>query len=244
MSPSRFMVIAHRGASAYTPENTFSAFDKALSLGVDQVELDVHFSSDGHVVVIHDDNLDRTSNGSGPVASHTLSQLRALDMGSWFAPEYAGERMPTLGQLLERYGSQLYFHIEIKAQVENLSQRIANLVREYRLSDSVTITSFQKARLEEIRAYAPELPAGWLVPEVSDSIVVQAQELGLTSLCPRADRVTTELVDALHGNEFIVRAWGVTDEALMRQVVDAGADGMTVNFPDKLFEYLRLKGVM
>ncbi len=92
MVPSGFVNIAHRGASAYAPENTFSAFDKALSLGVDQVELDVHFSEDGHIVVIHDDNLDRTTNGSGPVSGHTLAQLRSLDAGSWFGPEYGGER--------------------------------------------------------------------------------------------------------------------------------------------------------
>ncbi len=89
MVPSGFVNIAHRGASAYVPENTFSAFDKALSLGVDQVELDVHFSQDEHIVVIHDDNLDRTTNGSGPVSAHTLAQLRSLDAGSWFGPEYA-----------------------------------------------------------------------------------------------------------------------------------------------------------
>ncbi len=80
MVPSGFVNIAHRGASAYAPENTFSAFDKALSLGVDQVELDVHFSKDGHIVVIHDDNLDRTTNGSGPVSGQTLAQLRSLDV--------------------------------------------------------------------------------------------------------------------------------------------------------------------
>jgi len=133
MVPSGFVNIAHRGASAYAPENTFSAFDKALSLGVDQVELDVHFSEDGHIVVIHDDNLDRTTNGSGPVSAHSLAQLRSLDAGSWFGPEYGGERIPSLGEVLERYKGRLYLHIEIKAQVEGLTQRTVDLVRGYGL---------------------------------------------------------------------------------------------------------------
>jgi glycerophosphoryl diester phosphodiesterase len=104
--------------------------------------------------------------------------------------------------------------------------------------DKVTITSFQKARLEEIRAYASELAAGWLLAEVSDAVVAQARDLGLRQICPRANAVTEELVGRLHAAGFVVRAWGVATEALMRQVVQAGADGMTVNFPDKLIAYL------
>ncbi len=92
------MNIAHRGASSYAPENTFAAYDKALAMGVDHVELDVHYTSDGHIVVIHDDQVDRTTNGSGPVSDHTLAQLRALDAGSWFALQYAGERIRSLGR--------------------------------------------------------------------------------------------------------------------------------------------------
>ena len=238
MVPSGFVNIAHRGASAYTPENTFSAFDKALSLGVDQVELDVHFSQDGHIVVIHDDNLDRTTNGSGPVSAHSLAQLRSLDAGSWFGAEYAGEGIRSLGEVLERYKGRLYLHIEIKAQVEGLTQRTVDLIRGYGMVDSVSITSFQEPRLIEVRAYAPEIPAGWLVRDWDDSFIRKSKEMNLAMICPRADLVTPELVDRLHQDGFLVRAWGVSNEELMAQVVEAGADGMTVNFPDKLTAYL------
>lgn len=243
MAKAGFLVIAHRGASSYAPENTFAAFDKALALGISHVELDVHFTRDGRIVVIHDDTVDRTTSGKGPVASLTLAQLQALDAGSWFAPQFAGQRVPSLGQLLEHYKGRLYFHIEIKARAEGLSQRTADLVRGYGVADSVTITSFQKARLEEVRAYAPELPAGWLVGEATEDIVQQAKQMGLSQLCPRANTVTPALVERLHRQGFAVRAWGVENEELMRRVVDAGADGMTVNFPDKALEYLRGKGV-
>jgi glycerophosphoryl diester phosphodiesterase len=239
MPQHSFMNIAHRGASSYAPENTFSAFDRAIELGIDQVELDVHFASDGPIVVIHDDLVDRTTNGNGPVAEHTLDQLQALDAGSWFGPEYAGAGIPSFREVLERYRDQLHYHIEIKAAAEGLTQATIDLIREYGLADSVTITSFQLVRLVEARAYAPELPAGWLVRDWDDSTLSQAKELGLTQVCPRADLVTPQLVTEAHREGFLVRAWGVGTEELMRQVVDAGADGMTINFPDKLTAYLQ-----
>ena len=241
MVPTGFMNIAHRGASSYAPENTFSAFDKALSLRVDQVELDVQFSEDGHIVVIHDDNLDRTTNGSGPVSAHTLAQLRSLDAGSWFGPEYAGERIPSLGEVLELYKGRLYLHIEIKGRGKGLTQRTVDLVRGYGLVDSVSLTSFQETRLAEVWAYAPAIPSGWLVWDWEDSDIGKSKEMNLAMICPRADLVSPELVDRLHRDGFLVRAWGVSTEELMKQVVEAGADGMTVNFPDRLTAYLGRK---
>ncbi len=236
-----FMNIAHRGASSYAPENTFSAFDRAIALGIDQVELDVHFTRDGHIVVIHDDLVDRTTNGTGPVANHTLEQLQALDAGAWFGPEYAGERIPSFREVLERYRDKFHYHIEIKAAAEGLTQATIDLVRDFGLTDRATITSFQLIRLVEARAYAPELPAGWLVRDWDDSTLPQAKELRLSQVCPRADLVTPQLVAEVHQAGFRVRAWGVGAEDLMRQVVDSEADGMTVNFPDKLTAYLQTR---
>jgi glycerophosphoryl diester phosphodiesterase len=238
MTPTGFMAIAHRGASSYAPENTLAAFDLALEMGARHLELDVHFSGDGHLVVIHDDLVDRTTNGSGPVTSHSLAALTALDAGSWFDPRFKGERIPTLGDVLERYKGRAHVHVEIKGHSAGLGRSTVDLIRARGMAAEVTITSFQKAKLEEARAYAPELPTGWLVGEVSDAIVAHARAMGLTQLCPRAATVTPELVSRLHAERFVVRAWGVATEDLMRQVVTAGADGMTVNFPDKLLAYL------
>jgi hypothetical protein len=121
----------------------------------------------------------------------------------------------------------------------HLASGTADLVCQYGMVEHVTVTSFQQPRLAEIRAYASELPTGWLVSEVSDATITQARWLGLTQICPRANTVTPALVRRLHAEGFVVRTWGVADEALMRQVVEAGADGMTVNFPDKLLVYLK-----
>jgi glycerophosphoryl diester phosphodiesterase len=239
VTPSPIMVIAHRGASSYAPENTLAAFDLALQMGVRHVELDVDVTSDGHIVVIHDDTVDRTTNGFGSVTSHTLAALRALDAGSWFGGTFTGERIPAFDEVLERYKGRAHLHTEIKGRSSSLSQRIADAIRSHGMGEQVTITSFQKVRLEEMCAYAPELPLGWLVTEVSEAIIAQARILGVAQLCPRADAVTPELVRRLHAEGFVARAWGVTTEKLMQQVVLAGADGMTVNFPDKLIAYLR-----
>jgi len=238
MSTPVLMVIAHRGASSYAPENTIAAFDLALQMGVRHIELDVELTCDGHIVVIHDDTVDRTTNGSGLVTSHTLAALRGLDAGSWFGAEFAGECIPLLDEVLARYKGRAHIHTEIKGYSPYLSQRTADLIRKHGMEQQVTITSFQQVRLDEIRGYIPELPTGWLVVEVNEAIIGQARAMGLTQLCPRADTITPKLVGRLHAEGFLVRAWGVTTEALMQQVVRAGADGMTVNFPDKLIAYL------
>jgi glycerophosphoryl diester phosphodiesterase len=238
MRASPFMVIAHRGASSYAPENTFAAFDLAIRMGVRHIELDVEATRDGHIVVIHDDTVDRTTNGSGPVTSCSLAELQALDAGSWFGAGFAGERIPAFDEVLGRYKGRVHIHTEIKGRSTGVSERTADLVRQHGMIDQVTITSFQKSRLEEIRAYAAELATGWLLPEVSDDVIAQARAMGVRQICPRANTVTAELVSRLHAEGFAVRAWGVATEDLMRAVVRAGADGATVNFPDKLLAYL------
>lgn len=232
------MVIAHRGASSYGPENTLAAFDLALKMRVRHIELDVALTSDNHVVVIHDDKLDRTTNGCGLVTSHTLAALRELDAGLWFGAQFKGERIPTFDEVLARYKGRVHIHTEIKGKSASLSQRTADLIHKHGMEGQVTVTSFQSVRLEEMRACAPELPMGWLVRDLNDSIIAQAHAIGVTQLCPRADTVTREWVDRLHAEGFVVRAWGVGTEELMHRLVQAGVDGMTVNFPDKLIAYL------
>ncbi|MXY46284.1 MAG: hypothetical protein F4Y44_04715 [Chloroflexi bacterium] len=246
----KFMNIAHRGASSYAPENTFAAYDKALELGVNHIEIDVQLTRDDHIVVIHDDTVDRTTDGQGRVADFTLAELRTMDAGSWFSAEYADECIRTLGDTMEHYKGRLHFHIEIKQReiAGGLARRTIDMARGYGLTDSVTITSFRKEWLEEAAAYDSTLPKGWLVPmgpaaTWDDSVIEQSKELGLTQICPRADITTPDLVDRIRAEGFVVRCQGLYNEELMRHVVDVGADGATVNFPDKMSEYLRMKGI-
>jgi glycerophosphoryl diester phosphodiesterase len=233
-----FMAIAHRGASSYAPENTFAAYDLALEMGAQHIELDVHLTTDGEVVVIHDDLLDRTTDGTGAVTACSLAEVKRLDAGAWFGPTWAGARVPTLAEVLDHYGQRAHLHIEIKETTAGLVPATVVLLRRFGLTERVTITSFHLSALQETRSIAPEVSTGWLVSDVSEAIVADTLRLGLAQLCPRAGVVTKELVDDLHGRGLIVRAWGVNDEGLMRAAVAAGVDGMTVNFPDVLLAHL------
>jgi glycerophosphoryl diester phosphodiesterase len=232
--------IAHRGASAYAPENTFAAFDLAVTMGIRDIELDVQFTSDSHIIVIHDEVLDRTTDATGPVSDMTLKEIQRLDAGSWFDKKFSGEKIHTLGEVFDRYNDDVHFHIEIKSkEAAGLASKTCDLVRKYARSDTTIITSFWKQWLIEARAHAPEILTGWLVPlgyETlwNDRFIVEALEEGFSQICPRANLISKTLVEKLHDNGFDVRCWGVSDEALMERVANAGADGMTLNFPDKL----------
>lgn len=219
-------------------------------MGISHIELDVHFTSDDHIVVIHDDIVDRTTDGTGPVSGKSLADIQKLDAGAWFGPEFAGEPIHTLAEVLQHYKGRLHFHIEIKARdaKPGLSRRTIDMVRAHGLNDSATITSFHKQWLQEAAEYDAVLPKGWLVPSGdgspwNDSFIHEAKEIGISQICPRANITTPELVSKIRDAGFVVRCWGLTNEELMRRVVDAGADGGTVNFPDKMTEYLKANGI-
>ena len=171
--------IAHRGASSYAPENTHAAFDMAINMGVKHIELDVHSSKDGHLVVIHDDTLNRTTNGNGNVTDYTLKELKALDAGSWFDHKYSGERLCTLEEILVEYKSAVHLHVEIKGNTPNLAQKTCDMIRSFKAIEKTIITSFWMPRLVATREYAPEIKTGWLVPlghgsEWKDSIISES----------------------------------------------------------------------
>jgi glycerophosphoryl diester phosphodiesterase len=121
-----FRIIAHRGASGYAPENTMAAFDRAVSMGVTEVETDVCLTKDAALILFHDNTLERTTNGSGLPEEHTLAELKQLDAGSWrdaglsWDRDYAGERLITLDELLDEFGKSLTYHIELKKPMEGL----------------------------------------------------------------------------------------------------------------------------
>ena len=244
----RITAIAHRGASSNAPENTFASFDLAVEMGIEEIELDVQFTSDSHIIVIHDETLDRTSDSTGPVSDLTLEEIQSLDAGSWFDEKFSGEKVPTLDQVFDRYKNEFQFHIEIKSkEAKGLASRVYDLIRSYGLAEQTTITSFWKQWLIEYRRYAPEIKTGWLVPlgyetEWDDAVIEEALQEGFTQICPRASLVSPYLVRSLHDNGFNVRCWGVHNEELMTKVAESGADAMTIKFPDKLVEYLKNNG--
>jgi len=232
-----FRVIAHRGASAYAPENTWASFKLAMDMGVKDIELDVQLSMDGEVVICHDLSLERYGH-SGHAEAMSWPELSQLDMGSWFSPYlFHGEKLLRLQDLFERSGSAITYHIELKGQSDKLHAQVCRVIDDFNLSACVVITSFSYQALRLVRAIAPCLRLGWLVQRVDDEILSNAKALDLFQLCPRADLLTKNTVRLAHSVAPEVRAWGVNGSreevlALMQKTIDTGCDGATVNWPD------------
>jgi len=173
LSPGRTtLVVAHRGSSAFAPENTLAAFRRAVSDGADAIELDVHLSRDGEVVVIHDARLRRTTDGRGWVSRHSVRELKRLDAGGWFHRRFAGERVPTLSEVLEEIGGRVGVNIEIKGnrrqQKRGIVERCLSVVRRHRASRCVMISSFYHPFVKRAKLLEGSLAAGVLFHPVRD----------------------------------------------------------------------------
>ncbi|HHX43131.1 MAG TPA: glycerophosphodiester phosphodiesterase [Chloroflexi bacterium] len=237
---SQPLVIAHRGASGSAPENTMAAFQAAIDEGADGIELDVTRCASGEIVVIHDDTVDRTTDGSGAVADLELDALRALDAGSWFAPSFAGERIPLLAEVLDAYGASLRINIEIKGRElcdGGVEKEIAAMVRERRLQESVLISSFNPCALKRMQAAAPELQRGLLF--VAPSTMFRAWSwaghwVEAHALHPSAAGLDAAWVARAREGGYRVNAWTVNDPEEMLRVVASGVDGVITNYPGRL----------
>lgn len=160
-------IIAHRGASAKAPENTLAAFRMAVEQQSDGIELDVHLTVDGEVVVIHDANLGRTTNGTGSVHEKTIEELKQLDAGSWYGAEFAGERLPALSEVFELVGNRVLINIELKGPGlirSKLPGRVLEVVSKYGVEERVIFSSFNPWLLRQIARQRPKARIGMLLP--------------------------------------------------------------------------------
>lgn len=235
--PPGFRIIAHRGASGYAPENTLAAFRLAESMGARDIEFDLQLTKDGEMVVVHDGVLDRYGYPGVRVAETTLAQLRALDMAAWFGDaRFQDERMPTANELFAAFGRRFFYHAEIKAPSSRLARDLAGLLDRLGHGDNAVVTSFDFDILVEYRRLAPAQPVGWLVRDGAFTAenVERAAAAGFSQFCPRAGDVTPAKVAAAKAQVREVRAHGVRTRDDARRAVEAGCDGMTINWPDWL----------
>jgi glycerophosphoryl diester phosphodiesterase len=241
--PATFRIIAHRGASAYAPENTHAAFGLAARMGITEIELDTQLTTDGQVALCHDSTLARYGHGLRPVEEMTWDELAALDMGAWFSPFlFGGERMITLDDLFATYGPSFTYHVEIKGKAPALPAAVYASILRHHVHSQCIVTSFQWDALVAMRELDAEMRLGWLIETVDAAALEAAHQLHLFQLCPRAKFVTPVLVDEARQSVPEVRAWGVQGEnmrhhhaevlELMHQVIASGCDGMTTNWPD------------
>lgn len=225
----RFFIWAHRGASAAAPENTLAAFDLALKRQADGIELDVHLSRDGVAMVIHDDTLERTSNGRGRVSAWSAEELQTLDAGRWFSPAFAGERIPTLEQVLQRVGEQARINIEIKSAAAG--EAVLALLQCYPRA-RVLVSSFDHRLLARLRERAAALPLGFLVDSpwwrrgLRRALANRAE-----SFHPRQDLVSRPLLQACRRAGIKVYPWTVDAPERQEQLRRLGCDGLFTNLP-------------
>ncbi len=241
--PPSFRIIAHRGASAYVPENTTSAFALAEQMGVIDVELDAQLTTDGVVAICHDATLARYGHGDRVVEEMPWGALSQLDMGSWVSPFlYSSERMARLDQLFEQFGARLIYHIELKGRAPGLASAVHHLIEAHSLADACFVTSFSYEALVSMRRESSSMRLGWLVRTIDDATLAKARALDLYQLCPQASQVNAEMVTGARQVVESVRAWGIQGErvsqqaaeviALIERVRDSGCDGATINWPD------------
>jgi glycerophosphoryl diester phosphodiesterase len=241
----RPLIFAHRGARTVAPENTLPAFEAAARSDADGVELDVQFSSDGHLVVIHDLTLEALTNGIGRVTAHTLQALRALDAGSHFGPAFAGTRIPLLSEVLDLLRNRLLVNVELKAPdttSAKIGAEVVAAVRAHGMVDQVVISSFNPFALRQAKHAGPEIECALLVAHDLPGWM----RWGLTRRYSRADGVHPEalMVDAAYVSwarnaRFPVRVWTVDDETEMRRMIALGVDAVITDSPDLMVELLK-----
>ena len=230
-----FINYAHRGASEYCPENTLLSFYTGIFMGANGIETDVQISKDGVPVLFHDDTLDRVTDKKGNLCDYTLEELKSF----WVKKNDFRDRIITLEEFFERFKDfDLTFAIELKG--DKTAIPTANLIKKYGVQDKVIATSFKYQELLDMHAEIPSLRLGYLnLGEVTDELLSKMKGDGILEICPEAPYATFENVKKWHELGFNVRAWGVVNTLLMENLLKAGVNGMTVNFPDKLTEKLK-----
>lgn len=233
-----FINYAHRRASQYAPENTMSAFKKALELKATGIELDLQKTKDGKIVIFHDKKINRVSNGTGNLSDYTYDELLSLDFGSWFDDKYKGEKIVLFESFAKEFLSKdLTFAIELKT--ENIEMQTLEIINKYKVHNNIYITSFDYKILEQMRKADPKIKISWIIEEkINKSNIGKLLKINGNQICPKANCVSKDDVETAHRNGIGVRLWGVCNEDIMKKVYNLDIEGMTVNFPDKLNKLL------
>ncbi len=235
-------VIAHRGFSSAAPENTLSAFQKAIEIGADYFELDIHKTKDKGIVVIHDNSVNRTTsnNKSGKIAELTLDELSNVKVGysEKFADKFEDEKIPTLEEALRLAKGRIKVCIEIK--VENVENDVVRIVKELEMGEEVIIFSFYYDVLRKIRDLDSDIPILYLEGKanqktVSEALAISASAIGVGM----GTKITEEFVKYVHKNGLEIWQWTVNNESDMQNLIDLKIDGIITNYPNILVKKMK-----
>lgn len=238
-----FIIIAHRGASAYYPENTMIAFEKGMEMGAEMLEIDVTLSKDKVPVVFHDAKLNRHTNGKGYVSDFTLEELRQLDAGSWFSKQYAGQQMPTLEEVIDFASGNISLNIEIKPEAvsndrtHGVEEQVINLVKKYDMESHISISSFDYRALEKLNKLAPRLSTALLYNKKQSGSILPHQLVKMYKVdafnCSYR-QLSKKWISDLHEHNIPSFIYTVDAPSKMRQLISAGVKGIFTNKPDVL----------
>lgn len=241
-----FINYAHRGAPAYCPENTMLSFYTGMYMGANGIETDVQKTRDGVLVLFHDDTLNRILGIDGTIADFTYEELLQYKVKNGELSDI----IPTFDDFLAHFKSfDITFAIELK--VTGIEREVRDAIYKWGVQDKVVVTSFIFDAIAEMKRVAPELRVGFLtklfrdpaidsiVTDASEEVIKKLLDMGAYEICPKGSDITAERVAYWHSLGLGVRAWGISDTDVMKRVYEAGVDGMTVNFPDKLTELLK-----
>lgn len=222
--------IGHRGAKGYEPENTLIAFEKAINLGVDGIELDVHLSSDNELIVIHDETVDRTTNGKGEVNQLSLKELKALKIE-------ITEKIPTLNEVLDVVNKRCFINIELKGigTAQPVIQLITHYISEKNWDyNNFIISSFDWKMLEETHSLDSKIKIGVLTEESIDKALAFAKKINAFSIHPDYELLSKENVILMQQNGFEVYPWTVNSENAIQKIKSFNVNGIISDFPDRI----------
>jgi glycerophosphoryl diester phosphodiesterase len=237
----RTLVFGHRGAKAYAPMNTLPAFELAMQQGAHGIELDVHRSKDGHVVIMHDFTIDHTTNGTGLVVEKTRAELKALDAGSWFGEQFNGVQIPTLDEVFGLVGKRMIVNVEIKSMdieiSDGVEQAVAECIQRYAMQDHVIVSSFNPYTLIRFREVMPDIAIGFLY-EKEVGIDSQAIMSGQTyeAYHPYYKDITPEMVQHEHQAGRFINTWTVNDVQEALKLRSWGVDAVITDDPKNILK--------
>jgi glycerophosphoryl diester phosphodiesterase len=241
------VIFAHRGASAYAPENTLAAFELAIEHGADAIELDTKLSADGTAIVIHDPTVDRTTGAQGKVKEMSLAQLRSLDAGSFKAAKFHGEKIPMLEEVFEAVGRRAFINAELtnyNSPRDHLVQTVCMLVKKFNLQKRVLFSSFFASNLAKAHSLLPEVPRALLAPP--GFMGSWARSFGFTfgayqATHPNLRDVTPQQVQRTHRLKRRIHVWTVNSEQDLRRLYGWGVDGIFTDDPQLAVRVRRSK---
>jgi len=238
--------IAHRGASGYAPENTMASFQKAFDMGADMLELDVQLSRDGHAVIMHDSDVERTSNGRGEVGALSLQELKSLDAGAWYHTNYSGETIPTLEEVVERFGGEIGLLIELKlpSRYPGIEEKVAEVLkrkapeasRPQDVSRMIMVQSADTDSLRRFHALMPEVPLGIVVTSSKELSKERLQEFSSFAgyINVSVKLVSRSLIRKIHEAGMKTFVWTIRDVLQIPFLMESGVDGIITDYPDRV----------